>query len=112
MLGLIAERDILIASTLPALGDREVHGVLMALGNNLEVEDYQQGPPRGAFIVYGGLIVEKSIHIGQFQHESLVSGYLRDYRWDERLSTSAPPFFPKTGNYLVIIWEEITPPEA
>jgi hypothetical protein len=112
LLGLIAEGDIVIASTLPDIGDREVHGLMMALGNDIHAEDYQLGPPRGAFILYGGLMVEKSVHLGEYQHEILISGYLRDYHWDQRLQAWAPPLFPKTGNYMVVVWEEVVPPEA
>lgn len=112
LLGMIAHNDIVIASTLPDIGDREVHGLMMALGNDINAEDYQVGPPRGAFILYGGLMVEKSVHLGEYQHEILISGYSRDYHWDQRLQTWAPPLFPKTGNYMVVLWEEISPPEA
>ncbi|MFH1690639.1 MAG: DUF4900 domain-containing protein [Candidatus Eisenbacteria bacterium] len=112
MLGLIAENDILIADTPANSNDCEIHGAMMALWKNFEVEDYMHGAPRGSLIIYGGIMVEQSIHIGQYQHDVLVSGYARDYRWDERLNTWWPPFFPKTGNYFVRTWEEIIPPEV
>ena len=112
LLGMIAHNDIIIASTLPDIGDREVHGLMMALGNDINAEEYQLGPPRGDFILWGGLMVEKSVHVGEYQHEILVSGYSRDYHWDERLQTWAPPLFPKTGNYIIVAWEEVSPPEV
>lgn len=112
MLGLIAKNDIFIASTPANMNDCEIHGAMMALWKNFEVEDYMHGAPRGSLILYGGIMVEQSIHIGQYQHDVVVSGYARDYRWDERLNSFWPPFFPKTDNYFVRSWEEISPPEV
>jgi hypothetical protein len=112
MLGLIAKNDIYVAATTANMNDVEIHGAMMALWKNFEVEDYMHGPPRGSLIVYGGTMVEQSLHIGQYQHDVVVSGYARDFRWDERLNTWWPPFFPKTGNYFVRKWEEIIPPEV
>ncbi len=112
MLGLIAENDIYIAETTPNLNDCEIHAVMMALWKNFEAEDYMHGPPRGSLILYGGIMVEQSIHLGQYAHETLVSGYSRDYRWDDRLDAFWPPFFPKTGKYFVRSWQEISPPEV
>ena len=112
LLGLIAGRNIVIANTLPDIGDREVHGLIMALGKDIEVEEYQVGPPRGAFVLHGGLMAQKSVHLGSYQHEILISGYARDYHWDERLLSWSPPLFPKTGNYTLVVWEEISPPEV
>jgi Tfp pilus assembly protein PilX len=112
MLGLIAKNDIYVAKTPDNMNDVEIHAAMMALWKNFEVEDYMHGPPRGSLIIYGGIMVEQSLHIGQYQHEVVVSGYARDYRWDERLNTWWPPFFPKTGSYFVRTWQEIIPPEV
>ncbi len=112
MLGLIAENDIFIAETVPNMNDCEIHGVMMALWKNLEVEDYMHGPPRGRLIIYGGTMVEQVLHIGQYHQDEVVSGYYRDFRWDDRLDAFWPPFFPKTGRYFVRRWQEISPPQV
>jgi len=112
ILGLIAQNDIYIAATPENMSDCEIHAVMMALWKNLEVEDYMHGDPRGSLIIYGGTMVEQVLHIGQYQHDVVVSGYERDFRWDERLETFWPPLFPKTGKYFVRAWEEIIPAEA
>lgn len=112
ILGLVALDDIVISYTKENENDCEVHGVLMALEKNIEAEDYQFHDPRGHFIIYGGLIADYSIHLGQFSDGVCVSGYERDYRYDPRLFTMPPPFFPVTGRYVVHSWEEVVPPEA
>ncbi len=112
MLGLIAQNDIYIAATTPNMNDCEIHAVMMALWKNLEVEDYMHGAPRGNLTVYGGTMVEQVLHIGQYQQDQVISGYYRDFHWDDRLDTFWPPFFPKTGKYIVRSWQEISPPEV
>jgi hypothetical protein len=112
VLGLVALDDIVISYTPANQSDCEVHGVLMALEKNIEAEDYQFHSPRGDFIIYGGLIADYSIHLGQFDNGVCQSGYERDYRYDPRLFTMPPPFFPLTGRYVVYSWEEVVPPEA
>ncbi|MBN2566143.1 MAG: DUF4900 domain-containing protein, partial [Candidatus Eisenbacteria bacterium] len=112
VLGLIADGDIVISKTAPNMNDCELHGVFMALEKEILAEKYQQPPPRGDLIIYGGLIADKSVHLGQFQLGECTSGYERDYRLDPRLSRMPPPFFPQTGRFIVYSWQEGVPPEA
>jgi hypothetical protein len=112
VLGLIAGGDIVISKTTPNMHDCELHGVYMALEKEILAEKYQQPPPRGDLIIYGGLVADKSVHLGQFQHGECTSGYERDYRVDRRLPRIPPPFFPLTGKFIVYSWQEVMPPEA
>ena len=112
VLGLIALEEIVISYTVPNQHDCEVHGVLMALEKEIVAEDYMHNPPRGEFIIYGGLVADYSIHLGQFDGEVCLSGYERDYRYDPRLFSMPPPFFPTTGRYIGYSWEEVSPLEA
>ena len=111
-LGLIANGDLIIAYTTPNKNDCLFYGVVMALEKSVEAEDYQHHDPRGVFEMYGGLIVDYSIHLGQYDSAgNLLSGYVRDYHWDNRMVTMPPPFFPLTGRFFVHTWEEVVPPE-
>jgi hypothetical protein len=40
----------------------------------------------------------------------LTSGYVREYNYDYRVLTMPPPFFPLTGEFEVVTWEEVVPP--
>lgn len=112
-LGLIADGDLIIAYTTPNENDCLFYGVVMALEKSVEAEDYQHHDPRGVFEMYGGLIVDYSIHLAQYDNDgNLISGYVRDYHWDNRMITMPPPFFPLTGRFLIDSWEEVVPPEV
>jgi hypothetical protein len=112
VLGLIANGDVVVASTPDNQNDCEIHAAMMALEKNIEAEDYQQGDPRGEIEIHGALIADYSIHLGQYKSGVLISGYSRDYHWDPRLTSSPPPFFPTTGRFLIYSWEEVVPPEV
>jgi len=112
VLGLIAGGDIEISYTLPNENDCEIHGVMIALGTNVQAEDYTKWDPRGSLIIWGGVIAEESILCGEYESGYCEHGYERDYRLDPRLLRMPPPFFPVIGRYLVYSWEEIDPPEA
>ena len=115
MLGLIAAGadwgDIIIAETTPNLNDCEVHAIMMALEKNIEAENLLgSGPLRGYFRIYGGLLADLSIRLAHFDQDIIDNGYIRDYHYDNRVLTMAPPVFPLTGAYIVFTWEEVIPP--
>ena len=99
MLGLIAagsvDGDIIISYTLPNQSDCEIHAVMMALQKSFEVEDYAHYPLRGDLTVYGGVVVDYSILTGVCVDGVVVSGYIRDFHYDARMSDESPPFFPR-----------------
>jgi len=114
VLGLIAaghpQGDIIVKKTVENMDDVEIHAVMMALQKNIEAEDYQHGPPRGTITVYGSMLADYSIHLGQYVDDVVVSGYYRDYHYDNRDFAMPPPFFPYTGSFVVLSWEEVVPP--
>ncbi|MCK4510423.1 hypothetical protein KAW64_01725, partial [bacterium] len=113
ILGLIAaghpKGDIIIDYTFANQNDCEVHGVMMALQKTVEAEDYMHHAVRGDFIIYGGILADYAIHLGQYSDGVVISGYCRDYHFDPRVATLPPPFFPFAGSFSVEMWEEVVP---
>lgn len=105
-LGLIAERDVIIDKD--ASYNMEVNASVMALGNSFTVEEWWEGPPKGTLTVFGGIIQDERGPVGTFNSSTnaKVSGYSKDYNYDSRLMTNPPPFYPTTGDYVVISWRE------
>ncbi len=106
ILGLVAERNVVIARTAPA--DVELQASIMALNSSFTVEQWWQGPPKGTLSVYGGMIQKSRGPVGTFSSSTgqKVSGYSKDYRYDSRFSSLAPPFYPTTDVYRQILWRE------
>lgn len=105
-LGLIAERDVIISRYAPQ--DVEVDASIMALGNSFTVERWWRGPAKGTLTVFGGIIQDYRGPVGTFnpRTNTKVSGYTKDYQYDARLMTNPPPFYPTTGDYVIVSWQE------
>jgi len=80
----------------------------MALNTSFTVANYQVGPPKGTLNVYGGLIQARRGAVGTFSGTTgqKLSGYSKDYQYDMRFSNLAPPFFPTTGAYQQVLWQD------
>jgi hypothetical protein len=115
MLGLLAcghpWGDIVLADTPENWSDLEVHGVMMSLQQNIAVENLTgSGGPRGTFRIHGGMLSDLGFQLAVYSGGVLTSGYVREYNYDYRVLTMPPPFFPLTGEFEVVTWEEVVPP--
>ncbi len=106
LLGIVTDRNVVVASGAPQ--NVQIHASLMALGSSFTVENWSVGPPKGTLTVLGGIIQSNRGPVGTFNSSTgtKVSGYTKDYHYDARLMNSVPPFFPTTGNYVPVVWEE------
>lgn len=108
MLGLIAERDIIVSKDAPY--DVEIDASLMALGDSFMVEEWWEGPPKGTLTVLGGIIQKERGPVGTFSGSTgkKLSGYSKNYIYDGRLINQNPPYYPTTGDYIVLLWKKNT----
>ena len=106
VLGLIAEQDVRISSAGPQ--NLEIDGAMMTMNTSFYLQNWWVGPPKGTLTVYGGLIQNQRGPVGSFNSQTgqKVSGYSKDYLYDDRLIGSPPPFMPTTGDFVVLSWEE------
>lgn len=106
MLGLVAEKNVVISTAAP--NDLHIRGSIMALTTSFTVENWWTGSPRGTLDIFGGIIQDRRGPVGTFNSSSgnLLSGYAKDYRYDTRLLNMTPPFFPTTGQFEELYWEE------
>lgn len=102
-LGLISEEDIMINSTAP--NNLEIDASLMALNTSFMLQNWWVGPPKGTLTVFGGIIQDQRGPVGTFSGTTKVSGYSKNYNYDQRLLNSPPPFVPTTGDYITLSWE-------
>ncbi|OWU64677.1 MAG: hypothetical protein CBB60_008625 [Armatimonadetes bacterium Cent15-Ar3] len=60
----------------------------------------------GTLIINGGLIQKVRGPVGTFRGSTQVSGFIKDYYYDERMMDTPPPFFPTTGKYDMLNWKQ------
>jgi hypothetical protein len=102
-LGLISEEDVVINSNAP--NNLEIDASIMALNTSFMLNNWSQGPAKGTLSVFGGIIQNQRGPVGTFSGTTKLSGYSKNYNYDQRLLASPPPFVPTTGDYITLSWE-------
>ncbi len=114
-LGLIAQRDVIVAANAP--DDLDVFAHIMATGastaadddGSFMVENYNSRDPSGLLNVYGGIVQYYRGAVGTFNSTTLqtASGYAKNYTFDARFETMPPPEYPTmTNEYTWTGWRE------
>ena len=105
-MGLISEEDVVIRDYAPS--NMEIDASIMALNTSFMMENWWIGPPKGTLTVLGGIIQDERGPVGTFNgfNGQKVSGYSKSYSYDSRLLSNPPPFFPTTGDYITLSWED------
>jgi hypothetical protein len=114
-LGLLAMRNVVIASSCPDNLDLYAHIIASgkttptsASDGSFWVTNYQSGGVRGNLTVYGGIVQDKRGPVGTiYSSGALKTGYNKQYIYDTRFSDSPPPFYPTlTNEYTWKAWRE------
>ena len=86
----------------------EVDASIMALNTSFMLENWWVGPAKGTWTVYGGIIQDQRGPVGTFSGigGQKLSGYSKNYAYDSRMLGNPPPFFPTTGDYVTLVWQE------
>ncbi len=117
MLGLIAQNYVYINHFDQSFRDVapyniEINGAIFALNHSFGFEDYQYPPPKGTLLVKGSIAQRFRGAIGTFSSQrGKISGYTKDYYYDERMLYQEPPHFiaPLNAGFEIVSWEEIPP---
>lgn len=110
-LGLVGQ-DIKIAasSTSPQHPNREIDAVCMAgnanVNGSFSVNSYDSYNT-ATLTVIGGIIQSNRGPVGTLSGGVLNHGYAKDYRYDPRLATNPPPYYPTTGQYERLSWRMV-----
>ncbi len=106
ILGIVAGGNVVVPTTAPS--SLEVDASIMALNAAFTVQNYWVGPAKGTLTVYGGITQKRRGPVGTFSSSSgkQLSGYTKNYHYDRRLLSMIPPYFPVTGDYVSLVWQE------
>ncbi len=105
MLGLVAGRKIQVSSSAPS--NMVIHATLMAFDESFSVQNYDSISPKGTLNVWGGIIQNYRGPVGTFWSATgqIASGYAKDYRYDDRVTSNPPPFFPTVEKGLDVYFD-------
>ncbi len=109
LLGLVSEGSVRIdryAHSSSGTQDLDIHATIMALNTSFYVEDYWSGSSRGKLNLLGGIVQKNRGAVGTFSGTSIVSGYTKNYQYDNRLRSQIPPEFPRESIFSILYWKD------
>ncbi len=108
MLGLIAGQNVIVADNADTQGDVTVQASIMAMTGSFLAENYNTRAVNGSLRLLGSIYQQDRGAIGTFDWgtNNILSGFQKNYRFDDRLSSAAPPYYPFVRNLQLIAWWE------
>ena len=109
ILGLVSEGDVVVdryAHSSSGAQDLTIHASIMALNTSFYVENYSSGGSRGTINLLGGIVQKNRGPVGTFSGSSIVSGFSKNYQYDNRLRSTIPPSFPRESIFSIVYWKD------
>jgi hypothetical protein len=111
MLGLVCDNGLWIKDTayqnIPANGFT-IQASMLSRTMGFGAENYNTRPIAGQINMLGGVQQYQRQAVGTLggSPAHIVTGFGKNYRYDNRLLLVSPPFYPTTGTYEVLSWYE------
>jgi hypothetical protein len=113
VLGLIAQRFVRVKHPVSSDCDDNLSGTrdnvtieaaILALNNSFVLDNWQCGAKLGTLTVKGAIAQRHRGAVGTFSGSTKVSGYTKDYNYDDRLRYRNPPYFldPISASWRVV----------
>jgi hypothetical protein len=110
MLGILADNNVIITDNAANNSSVIIQASMLCRTGGMTAENYASRGVAGTLSLLGGIIQYQRGAVGTFSGSGgntvITSGYVKDYRYDTRLATTWPPYFPFTGKYQLISWIE------
>jgi hypothetical protein len=91
-----------------------INAAILSLNHSFIVQNYRRGAPKGTLSVRGAIAQRYRGPVGTFGGQGIISGYAKDYVYDQRLKYLSPPKFldPVASAWRVATWAELPTPPA
>lgn len=106
MLGIVAQNKCLITDNTANSTDININASIYVQDNGFGAENYDSRPVSGNINLMGGIIQNTRQAVGTFSGTTILHGFAKQYKYDDRFLVASPPFFPGTGGYEIVSWYE------
>ncbi len=106
LLGIVAKNNVFVTDNVPNHSDVIIDGAIYAESGGFGAQNYSTRPISGTIYLLGGITQYSRAAVGTFNSTGIVSGFYKNYRYDNRLMLSSPPYFPNTGAFEIVSWYE------
>ncbi len=106
ILGIVAQHDIMVTDNLANRSNINIDASIYSQEGGFGAQNYSSRPISGTINLRGGIIQHQRRAVGTFSGSSPVSGFSKNYKYDQRLRILSPPDFPGTGSFQIVSWFE------
>jgi len=110
LLGILALNDVIITDNKENSEDININAAIYCETGGFTAENYGTRDPAGSINLIGGITQEHREKVGEFtvsgSTKTIVSGFSRNYKYDNRLQRMVPPYFPNTNTFKIVSWLE------
>ncbi|GJQ21534.1 MAG: hypothetical protein HBSIN02_18890 [Bacteroidia bacterium] len=106
MLGIAVDNDVIITDNAANNNSINVHASIFCRTGGFTAQNYNTRPVAGTINLVGGIQQYQRGPVGTFSGGTINHGFQKNYRYDMRLMTDLPPFYPTTGSYEILSWYE------
>ena len=110
LLGIVAQNNVLITDNAANNNNINIQAAIYAETGGFGAENYAKRVVSGTIDLNGGITQHTRLAVGTFKtsgkNNIIVSGFQKDYRYDNRLMVATPPGFPSTGMFEIVSWYE------
>ncbi len=106
LLGIVSKNNVYITNNAANNHSINIDASIYTETGGFGAQDYSSRPPSGTIYLLGGITQYSRLPVGTFNSYGIVSGFYKNYKYDNRLMFSSPPFFPNTGSFEIVSWYE------
>lgn len=106
LLGIVSQNDIMVTDNTANRSSIDIYASLYSQSGGFGAQNYDSRPNSGYINLYGGIQQNIRRAVGTFNSYGIVSGFSKNYKYDERLRNSFPPNYPGTGRFQIVSWFE------
>jgi len=107
MLGICAENNVWITKNSVNNASIDIQASIYCEKGSFAAQDATTRPVSGNINLLGGIIHKTRGTVGQGgSGGTIVNGFAKRYKYDDRFMLASPPFFPGTGGFEIVSWFE------
>ncbi len=109
-LALLTDQHVFITDNTANNSDVIIQATIVTPSGRFRAQNHDTRPVSGTIYLTGSVIQDERGPVGTYWPGHflpvLVSGYYKNYKYDTRLATKAPPYMPTIDNWRLVAWWE------
>lgn len=107
LLGIVAQNNVYITDNSVNSNGINIDAAIFAQNGGFGAQNYDTWNTNGSYIhLLGGVTQKSRLAVGTFGGWYGMTGFYKDYEYDNRFLSVAPPNYPSTGGFEIVSWYE------